>query len=315
MARKKGVKRASAKKKPVIGVFSFTCCEGCQFTILFINGILDLMEQADFQYFDLLKEKNRKAKFDLAIVEGAITSEREVKKLKEIRRKSKYLIAIGACACHGGIPSMTNFLEREKLEKYVYNQKMLEDSLPAAGIGEHVKVDYFMYGCPILKTEFINFYNYFIKTGKIPPEPELGPVCDECPRRGDDCLLLQNKPCLGAITRKGCGAPCPQENIPCYLCRGPLPEADFPAEIELFKSFGLSEQEIINKLKHFKNVELPKTCKYEPRVKVSLKKRKAKDTGKKAGKGRAKQEKTVKKGKTKKKAKKAKPARKTAKRR
>jgi sulfhydrogenase subunit delta len=115
MARKKEVKRATAKKKPTVGIFSFTCCEGCQFTILFIDGILDLMAQADFQYFHLLKEKNRKAKFDLAIVEGAITTEREVRKLKEIRKKSKYLIAIGACACNGGIPSMRNFIEREKL--------------------------------------------------------------------------------------------------------------------------------------------------------------------------------------------------------
>ncbi|MBW3014488.1 hypothetical protein KY335_04600 [Candidatus Woesearchaeota archaeon] len=281
MARKKEMKRASARKKPVIGIFSFTCCEGCQFTILFIDGILDLMNQADFQYFHLVKEKNRKAKFDLAIVEGAITTEREVRKLKEIRKKSKHLIAIGACACNGGIPSMKNFIEREKLEKYVYNQQMLKDSIPATGIGDHVKVDYYMYGCPILKTEFINFYNYFIKSGKIPPEPQLGPVCDECPRRGKDCLLLKKQPCLGPITKKGCGAPCPQENIPCYLCRSPLPKADFPAEIELFKSFGLKEQDIINKLQHFQNIEMPKTCKYQTKLKIKINGKKKKSKTKK----------------------------------
>ncbi|MBW3018257.1 hypothetical protein KY325_03800 [Candidatus Woesearchaeota archaeon] len=261
------------KGKLKVGIFSFTCCEGCQFTVLFLDNLMELFKKADFVYFDLINEKNRKETFDLAFVEGAITTKKEIKKLKIIRKKSKFLVAFGACACHGGIPSMQNFLEREQLGKYVYNQEMLKDSVKASGIGEHVKVDYYMYGCPIIKREFLEFFNSFIK-GKPQKEFE-GPVCDQCPLRGENCLLKKKLPCLGAVARGGCYAPCPQENIPCYLCRGPRTKADIPVEVALFKKFGLSEQEIYNKLEHFKNIDVGKVCKYVPKF-AHRKKRKNK---------------------------------------
>jgi sulfhydrogenase subunit delta len=260
------------KGKLKVGIFSFTCCEGCQFTILFLDNLMDLFKKANFVYFDLINEKNRKETIDLAFVEGAITTKKEVKKLKAIRKKSKFLVAMGACACHGGIPSMQNFLERDQLGKYVYNQEMLKDSIKTTGIGEHIKVDYYMYGCPIIKREFVEFFESFVK-GK--PQKEFqGPVCEQCPLRGENCLLMKKKPCLGAVTNGGCYAPCPQENIPCYLCRGPREKADIPAEVQLFKKFGLSEQEIYNKLEHFKNIDVGKVCKYVPAFKELMGKKK-----------------------------------------
>jgi len=238
--------------KPKIGFFSFTCCQGCEFTILFIDQILDILKKFDVKYFHLLKEKNRRAQFDLAFVEGAITSKREVIKLKKIRSKSKVLVALGACACHGGIPTNKNFLERTELQKYVYNQKMLSDSIDATGIDKHVKVDYYMRGCPIIKEEFINFIENFLK-GNIIKEFN-GPVCNECPRRGKDCLLRLKRPCLGSITNGGCNALCPRKDVDCIMCRGPLKNANFSAEIQLFETFGLSKLDIKNKLIKFNGV-------------------------------------------------------------
>jgi coenzyme F420-reducing hydrogenase gamma subunit len=241
-------------KKPVLGIVSFTCDQGCQFTILFIDKLMQILKKFDVQYFHLLKEKNRKAKFDLMFVEGAITTKKEVQKLKEIREKSKVLVALGACACHGGVPAMRNFIENKELEKYVYNQRLPKDALPAAGIGEYVKVDYYMYGCPIIKEEFMNFLNEFLK-GKIMKEFE-GPVCAECPRQGKpECFLRQKKICLGPITHGGCSAICTKANFECMGCRGPRPKADYKAEINLFKSFGLSEKEVMDRLNMFKNIE------------------------------------------------------------
>jgi sulfhydrogenase subunit delta len=242
-------------KKLKAGIFSFSCCEGCQFTILFLDNLIEILDKFNIQYFHLLKEKNRETNFDLAFVEGAITSKKEIKKLKIIREKSKFLVAIGACACHGGIPAMRNFIESKELQKYVYNQKMLQDAVDATPIDKYIKVDYYMTGCPIIKKEFVDFVNVFTKEKKCPEEFK-GPVCDECPRRGKNCLLMEKKECLGAITHGGCDAICPKDNIPCILCRGPLPKANLAAEINLFKNFGLSEKDIHNKLIKFKNIKI-----------------------------------------------------------
>ena len=225
------------EKKPVLGIVSFTCDQGCQFTILFIDKLFQILKKFDVQYFHLLKEKNRKAKFDVCFVEGAVSSKKEVQKLKEIRKKSKVLVALGACACHGGVPAMRNFIENKELEKYVYNQGMLKGSIPAAGI-----------------EEFVNFLNQFLK-GKIMKEFE-GPVCAECPRQGTpECFLRQKKVCLGPVTHGGCSAICTTGNFECMGCRGPRPKVDYTAEINLFKSFGISEKEILEKLNMFKNIE------------------------------------------------------------
>jgi len=242
-------------KKPVLGIVSFSCDQGCQFAVLFIDNIFDMLNKFNVQYFHLLKEKNREADFDLVFVEGAITTKKQIKKLKQIRNKAKYLVALGACACHGGVPAMRNFIENKELKKYVYNQKTLKDSVEASPIDKHVKVDYYLYGCPIIPDEFVGFLDAYLKD-KI-PEQFKGPVCLECPRRGTpDCFLKQKIVCLGPITRGGCNAICTKGNLPCMLCRGPPPNANFTAEIKLFKSWGLSEQEIQEKINIFQNIEV-----------------------------------------------------------
>lgn len=250
----KGKKPVNKKKKPTVGFFSFTCCEGCEFTILFLDELYDIITKLNVQYFHLLKEKNRETHFDVAFIEGAITTKREIEKLKKIRKQSDFVVSLGACACLGGIPSMRNFLNVSELQKYVYSHHMLDDSVKASGIGGYIKVDYYMRGCPIIKKEFVNFVKNLLK-GKFIKEFE-GPVCNECPRRGKNCLLKEKKMCLGPMTNGGCGAICPIENIPCILCRGPIEGKNFAAEIRLFKSFGLDEKDIHNKLIKFKNVEL-----------------------------------------------------------
>ena len=144
---------------------------------------------------------------------------------------------------------MRNFIESKELGKYVYNQQMLSDSLEAQQIDEYVKVDYYMYGCPILKTEFMDFVNDYLQ-GKQHKEYE-GPVCSQCPRRGKNCYLAEKTVCLGALTHGGCDAVCIKQDIPCIMCRGPLDTANFPGEVALFKSWGLDEKDIVGKLSAF----------------------------------------------------------------
>jgi coenzyme F420-reducing hydrogenase gamma subunit len=243
----------SKQSKPTLGFFTFTCCEGCQFTLLFIDTIMSLLESFDIVYFNLLKEKNVVSELDLAFVEGAITTTTEMQELKKIRIKSKFVVALGTCACNGGIPAMRNFAESKTLRKYVYHHKKHPDSVPAAGIGEHIAVDYNMRGCPIIKDEFVDFVNNYLQ-GMI-MEPYQGPVCSQCPRRGVNCFLKEKAECMGAVTHGGCNAICPADNIPCMLCRGPTEKLNVAAEIKLFKKFGLDAKEIHDRLNMFENVE------------------------------------------------------------
>lgn len=235
--------------KQKLGIVSFTCCQGCQFTILFIDEIMKLLDKFDVQYFNLIKEKNRESEFNLVFVEGAITSKNEIEKLKEIRKKSKCLVAFGTCATHGGIPGMRNFLENKELLKHVYNQEMLKDSIKTEPIDKFVKVDYYMYGCPVIKDEFKNFIKFYLKK-KIPKECETS-VCLECPKKGPDCYLNHKVVCLGALAHGGCNAICLKDNHPCILCRGPLKNANFSTEIELFRKFNLTPEQIQSKLSKF----------------------------------------------------------------
>lgn len=218
---------------------------------------MDVLKKLDIKQFHLLKEDNPESpKCDLAIVEGAITTKEQLKQLKEIRANSRYVVALGACACHGGIPAMRNFIENKELGKYVYNQKTLDDSIEAEGIGCYIKVDYYMKGCPIMKDEFVKVINTFVDKGTL-PEPFKGSVCDDsCPKRGKDCFLAHGKPCLGAVTHGGCGAICIHENIPCVLCRGPIDNANIPAEIKLFEHFGLSPKDVKDRLTMFASCEI-----------------------------------------------------------
>jgi coenzyme F420-reducing hydrogenase gamma subunit len=240
-------------EKSKVGFFTFTCCEGCSFTILFIDKIMTILEKFDIVYFNLLKEKNELAEIDLAFVEGAVTTTTEIKELKEIREKSKFVVALGTCACNGGIPAMRNFVDSSALRKYVYHHKKHPDSVQAAGIGEHIKVDYWMRGCPIIKDEFVEFTESYLK-GKI-MEPFEGAVCEQCPRRGVNCFLKEKADCMGAVTHGGCNALCTSDNIPCMLCRGPTEKLNVAAEIKMFKKFGVDVKEIHDRLNMFKNIE------------------------------------------------------------
>jgi len=242
--------------KPVVGFFCFTCCEGCGFTVLFLDNLMQILDKIDLKYFNLIKEKDKKAEFDLAFVEGAITTKSEIAKLKKIRAKSKTLVAIGACACYGGIPAMRNFIENKDLEKYTYNKQSIEDSIEAQPIENFIKVDYKLRGCPILKDEFTSFIESYISGREW--ISFKGPVCMQCPRRGKNCFLGEKKMCLGAVTNGGCNATCVREGIPCIMCRGPLETANFPAEIALFKRWGVEQREIMGKLGKFGQQKLKK---------------------------------------------------------
>jgi sulfhydrogenase subunit delta len=213
-------------KKISLAIASMTCCEGCQVEILNLGKrLLDLFQVFDLGNFSWAEEKRERPKYDVAVIEGTPLTHEDVRYLKELRRKSKILVAIGSCAHLGGVQEIKNYSEKWKNEKvkYVYPKYQRIQNPTVVPLWKVVKVDYTVPCCPIDKDEFYRVISD-IAFGREPRIP-LRPVCWECQTSGYDCLLMRGQPCIGPITIGGCKAICLRSKRFCYGCRGPLRDA------------------------------------------------------------------------------------------
>jgi len=208
-------------KKPTVAILSLTCCEGCQVAIFDLGErFLEFLTKVNIGDFRLAEELPDVKKYDIAIVEGTAITKEQLRRLKIVRKKSKILIALGACACVGGPQEIKDYRgNKNQLMRIVYPNVRGIDNPNIKSVKELVRVDFEIPGCPINKEEFFRIINELIAGEK--PTIEQKPVCEECIRRNKMCFLLLGKPCLGAITLAGCGALCPKNNFPCDGCRGP----------------------------------------------------------------------------------------------
>jgi coenzyme F420-reducing hydrogenase gamma subunit len=210
------------RKRLKLAVISLTACEGCQATILDLGKkFLDLLKK-DYELVEmpLIEDKPDVEKYDVVIVEGTAINKQDEKRLKRARKKSKILVALGACACLGGIPEIKNYIDKMKAVKYVYQRIKDIDNPEIKPLREIVKVDLEIPGCPPTKEEILEILKQ-IRLGKIPKIPQR-PVCFECQLLGNECLLQKGELCLGPISLGGCNAICPSSNYRCEGCRGPI---------------------------------------------------------------------------------------------
>ena len=230
-------------KKLKIGIFSFTSCAGCQLEILDLEDeLLELFTKANIAHFPMAKAKNDDGPFDVCFVEGAITTRAEAREVKQVRKKTKYIVALGTCASYGGVPSIKDFYTEEEIEVPVYKSTRVIKSIRADGIANYIKVDYFMHGCPPNKYEFLRVMKELM-VGKIPKQPDF-PVCKECREHGNPCLLQQGMSCMGPITNGGCESVCTNCGIPCKGCRGPVEDANIDSIVKLYEKMGFSNEDI-----------------------------------------------------------------------
>ena len=205
----------------MIAILSLTCCEGCQVSIFDLGErFLEFLTRVDIGDFRLAEELPDVKHYDIAVVEGTPITKEHFRRLKIVRKKSKILVALGACACVGGPQEIKDYRgDKHQLMRQIYPNVRGIDNPNIKSIKELVKVDLEIPGCPINKEEFFRIIIELIDGKK--PTIEQKPVCEECIRKNRMCFLLIGKPCLGAITLAGCGAICPKNNFPCDGCRGP----------------------------------------------------------------------------------------------
>lgn len=216
-------------KKLKVAIISLTSCEGCQFVLLDLGqGFLDLAEKVEMVDFRLIEdEEDQGNNLDMVLVEGNPVTEDNIKTLLAARKRSKILAALGNCAAMGGVPEIKNYQEGANTIKHVYKYMQGISNPEIKEIDNFVKVDFTFPGCPIDGEEFLKYIPKLLSF-KIPVIPDQ-PVCIECKKKGNRCLLLDKKPCFGPMIYGGCDAVCPTSRMMCQGCRGLRPSGNTKA--------------------------------------------------------------------------------------
>lgn len=230
-----------------ICTLSLTCCAGCLSSLINAGeDLFNVLEGVEVVFSPTFMDTKEIQRVDIAVVEGGVRTVDDEELIREMRAKTDTLVALGMCATHGGVTSLGNILSlKSLLEKRVPEiQRSTVGPTPLPDLEDmmypictFVDVDYYVPGCPPMPPLIIKTLKSLI--GGEKPERFKEIVCYECPRKilpvkpgrlfgitekesdPNVCLLSQGFICLGSLTRRGCGAPCPQAGFTCFGCRGP----------------------------------------------------------------------------------------------
>jgi sulfhydrogenase subunit delta len=236
--------------KPKLAFFDFTGCEGCQLEVInFETELVELLEHVDIVNFrEAMTE--RSDDYDIAFIDGAISTESDIERIKQIREQAKVLITIGACSSLGGVNCLKNSRPMEENLRIVYGDAAnYYDTIPARPVSAVVPVDYELSQCPVNRYEFIKLTKALLlgKRFKLPNYP----VCVECKMAGNVCVFEKGGFCLGPVTRAGCNAICVTTGRHCWGCRGLVDDPNVDSEKELLQKHGLSVNDILSQFRLF----------------------------------------------------------------
>ena len=240
------------RRKPKLAVWKFASCDGCQLSLLDCEDELLAVSQAlEIAYFPEASRAIVKGPYDLSLVEGSVTTAHDVERIQQVRRASRRLVTIGACATAGGVQALRNFQDVRDFIAIVYATpayiSTLDKSTPIAA---HVPVDFELRGCPINKQQLLEVISAYLNNRK--PNTPAHSVCIECKRRGTVCVMVaRGTPCLGPVTHAGCGAICPAYDRGCYGCFGPMETPNTVALSRQLVQLGLKRPEVARLYRSF----------------------------------------------------------------
>jgi coenzyme F420-reducing hydrogenase gamma subunit len=239
-------------EKPKLAVFKFASCDGCQLSLLDAEDeLLDIAGAVDIAYFLEATSRVVPGPYDVALVEGSITTAHDAQRIREVRRQSKFLITIGACATAGGIQALRNWADsREYLEAVYARPEYISTLATSTAIADHVSVDFELRGCPINHHQLVEVLADLVN-GRRPRTPGHS-VCLDCKRRGTVCITVaQGIPCLGPVTQAGCGAICPAYDRGCYGCYGPARQTNVTSLADHCVESGSPPVQLVPLLRNF----------------------------------------------------------------
>jgi len=152
-----------------VAFYSFGGCDGCSYELLNLDeDLLNAIQKygVEIAHSVIFGVPTESRDYDVAFVEGTIASEEDATKIREIREKSRILVAMGSCAALSGIPGLRRFTEEKEVRRVYRGVELDHKPLKeAAPLGKFVKVDYHLRGCPTSKTEFLELLDK-IASGK-----------------------------------------------------------------------------------------------------------------------------------------------------
>jgi sulfhydrogenase subunit delta len=127
-------------RKPKLAVWKFSSCDGCQLSLLDCEDeLLAVAGAIDIAYFLEATSRTVGGPYDVSLVEGSITTPHDAERIREVRRKSKALITIGACATAGGIQALRNFADVDEFVSLVYaSPEYISTLSTSTAIADHV---------------------------------------------------------------------------------------------------------------------------------------------------------------------------------
>jgi coenzyme F420-reducing hydrogenase gamma subunit len=234
------------EKKPKLAVWKFSSCDGCQLTLLDCEDeLLAVADRVEIANFPEASRHVVRGPYDLSLVEGSVTTPHDAERIHQVRRASKFLVTIGACATAGGIQALRNFKDVKEFTSIVYaNPSYIETLNKSTPIADHVFVDFELRGCPISKQQLVEVLSAFL-SGRRPTTPTYS-VCLECKRRGTVCgLVTHGPPCMGPVTQAGCNALCPLYHRGCYGCFGPKETPNPSSLASYWRTAGMKNDELL----------------------------------------------------------------------
>ena len=242
----------SAATLPRLAVWKFASCDGCQLTLLDCEDeLLSIAGRVEIAHFLEASRATSPGPYDLSVVEGSITTPEDIDRIREIRRVSKFVMCIGACATAGGIQALRNFADVREFTSAVYAHpeyiRTLDRSSPPSA---HITVDFELQGCPIDKGQLLEVITAVLAGRR--PQIASHSVCVECKRRGTVCVMVSKGiPCLGPVTHAGCGAICPAYDRGCYGCFGPADTTNTQALSSALLAAGMARFDLVRVFRTF----------------------------------------------------------------
>ncbi len=251
-----------------------TICAGCEVSILDLGEpLLDVLAKLEIVHMPVIMDHKLYGQTgeqttmhipesDIGIITGGIRNEEHIAIAKEMRRQCKTLIAMGSCACFGGIPALANLSTVQDIYNTVYRESVSTeaDGIPAEqvppltdrvyALSEVIPVDLKLPGCPTTPEIFADAVTALLEGKQYVSGGKS--VCDDCPTAREKkalttlkrplespaftpgaplqsmrCMLEQGFLCLGPVTKTGCGGRegtprCIKAYMPCRGCFGPL---------------------------------------------------------------------------------------------
>ncbi len=242
----------TAPKRPSLAVWKFASCDGCQLSLLDLEDqILPLVEAVQISYFLEVSRAVAPGPYDVSLVEGSVTTRQDAERAKMVRASSRFLVSIGACATTGGIQSLRNYAAVGDYVSAVYANPGYIDTLSTSTpISSHVPVDFEVRGCPVNPHQLLEVLTAYL-AGRAPRIPGYT-VCQECKGDSNICVLVAGAtPCLGPVTRAGCGAVCPSVGRGCFGCFGPSATANTTSLAARLSDDGAAPAQLVRLFRSF----------------------------------------------------------------